>query len=51
MGKTLRLKIQDDADVQRGVDLLLGKSPLNDIDVIQFSYDGFDFDYRDILFL
>jgi len=39
MGKTLTLKIQDDADVQRGVDLLLGKSPLDDIDVIQFSFN------------
>jgi len=39
MGKTLTLKIQDDADVQRGVDLLLGKSPLNNFEVIQFSYE------------
>jgi len=48
MGKTLKLKIQDDADVQRGVDLLLGKSPLDDIDEIQFSYiDSGFFDRRD----
>jgi len=39
MGKILALKIQDDADVQRGVDFLLGECLLNDI-VIQFSYDN-----------